>query len=218
MSRSSPLKAAVESKRTEQNVRGANFIGLTGLAHFCWMTPNIPVENLKHWFAGDLSLYHKLVTCIPRRDSLGLGKKIGTCEFSHSGFTDLLIPVSVYNKDNVWGAQNYKLWFPWAFTSHLIGALCLEKEKGYLGYLPCGPALTCVLCLDSTALGHLIQGHTRERKGPPSIDRTSVTGNHSFGGRSQPCRWVVIAKDENQSLSHNFHPWQTSFWARISFQ
>lgn len=59
-----------------------------------YMNPNSPVKNLKLWFAGDLSLYHKLANFIPRRGSLGLGKTIWTCGFSHSGFTNLLIPQS----------------------------------------------------------------------------------------------------------------------------
>lgn len=176
------------------------------------MTPNIPLKKLKLvcWWFVSISQVSQIYSL---EGFSGLRKDDLNMWFYQPANPTIFL----YNKDNVWSTRIINFDFHGHSPQSLIGALCLEKEKGCFGYLSCGPALTHVLCLGSIALGHLIQGHTCERQGPLSIDRISAIENHSSGGRSQPCRWVVIAEDEDQRLSSDLHPWQTAFWIRISF-
>lgn len=130
MSRNTPLKAAVESNRTEQKVGGANFIGLTGVAHFCLHEPKYSSEKFKTlvcWWLVTISQVSQLYS--PEGLS-GLREDNLNMWIFSLWFYQLANPtIALYNKDNVWGAQNYKLWFSWPFTTVIWLVPCAWKRK-----------------------------------------------------------------------------------------
>lgn len=144
------------------------------------MTPNIPLKNLKLQFAIDMCPNHKLAEFILSKGSWGFRKATSTCEFSHSGFPNLLFfPVTslvtmamsegwwrgrgewinVFYRIQLRGGQNYKLWFSWTYTTVIWLEPHAWEMKSLLRLHPlcCPKAPTDVLCLGSrSSLCHLI--------------------------------------------------------------